>query len=625
MLALAPAAKVGKGCLDNAMTIGYPAPGTEVAGYRIEQLLGRGGMGAVYRAFDVRLGRPVALKLLVAGAAPERLLRESQLAARLDHPNVIPIYEAGHQDGRLFIAMRYVAGGDLETLLRREGALPPARSVAIAAQIADALDAAHRRGLVHRDVKPSIVLLDCEDGREHCYLADFGLTQSSTDSGPADGHGMGTIDYVAPEQIRGEPLDGRADQYALACLLFESLTGSVPYRSRSDVAAIFAHLEEPAPRPSEREAELPAAIDGVLERGMAKRSEDRFESCSALVSQARAALGLVARPRSPRWRLAALVAAVLVVAAVVTVVMLGQEASAPAAPTGSLTRVDARTNRVLKRTPVGGHPGNLAVTPGGIWMTDFVDGVLWRYEAAAGRLERITSNGEPRDLAALDGKVYVAADGRFLSGVVSRYDASSGVRDEGIDRLACAVASGEGVLWVAGCPFVQRLSTGEGKLRELVKVFLPFRSPATVENSRAQFRELAVGAGSLWVLGDALDRRMWRLDAHTGRIRETIELGFPPTSAAVSGGTVWITDGLNDRVVPVDVAKDRALAAVRVGRGASAIAAGSGSVWVANTLDGTVSRIDPVTRQVVATIKVGGLPRGLAVGNGAVWVTGYEI
>ena len=460
MLALAPVGKVGKGCLDNAMTIGYPAPGTEVAGYRIEQLLGRGGMGAVYRALDVRLGRPVALKLLVAGAAPERLLRESQLAARLDHPNVIPIYEAGHQDGRLFIAMRYVAGGDLKTLLRREGALPPARSVAIAAQVADALDAAHRRGLVHRDVKPSNILLDCEDEREHCYLADFGLTQSSTDRGPADGHGMGTIDYVAPEQIRGEPLDGRADQYALACLLFESLTGSVPYRSRSDVAAIFAHLEEPVPRPSEREAELPAAIDAVLARGMAKRSEDRFESCSALVSQARAALGLVARPRSPRRRLAALVAAVLVVAAVVTVVTLGRGASAPAAPTGSLTRVDARTNRVLKRTPVDGHPGNLAVTPGGIWMTDFVDGVLWRYEAAAGRLERITSNGEPRDLAALDGKVYVAADGRFLSGVVSRYDASSGVREEGIDRLACAVASGEGVLWVAGCPFVQRLSTG---------------------------------------------------------------------------------------------------------------------------------------------------------------------
>jgi YVTN family beta-propeller protein len=607
------------------MTLGYLAAGTEVAGYRIEQLLGRGGMGAVYRALDVRLGRPVALKLLVAGAAPERLVRESQLAARLDHPNVVPIYEAGHQDGRLFIAMRYVAGGDLKTLLRREGALPPARSIAIAAQVADALDAAHRRGLVHRDVKPSNVLLDSEDEREHCYLADFGLTQSSTDRGPADGHGMGTIDYVAPEQIRGEPLDGRADQYALACLLFESLTGSVPYRSRSDVAAIFAHLEEPVPRPSEREAELPAAIDAVLARGMAKRPEDRFESCSALVSQARAALGLVARPPSVRRRLAALIAVALVVAAVVTVVALGRDASAPAAPTGSLTRIDARTNRVLKRTPVDGHPSNLAVTPGGIWMTDFVDGVLRRDDVATGRLERITSDGEPRDLAALDGKVYVASDGRFLSGVVSRYDASSGVREEGIDRLACAVASGEGVLWVAGCPFVQRLSTDEGKLRELVKVFLPFRSPMTVENTRGQFRELAIGAGSLWVLGDALDRRMWRLDARTGRLRETIELGFPPTSATVAGGIVWITDGLNDRVVPVDVATGRALAAVRVGRGPSAIAAGSGSVWVANTLDGTVSRIDPVTRQVVKTIKVGGLPRGLAVGSGAVWVTGYEI
>jgi YVTN family beta-propeller protein len=607
------------------MTLGYLAAGTEVAGYRIEQLLGRGGMGAVYRALDVRLGRPVALKLLVAGAAPERLVRESQLAARLDHPNVIPIYEAGHQDGRLFIAMRYAAGGDFKTLLRREGALSPARSVAMAAQVADALDAAHRRGLVHRDVKPSNVLLDCEDEREHYYLADFGLTQSSTDRGPADGHGMGTIDYVAPEQIRGEPLDGRADQYALACLLFESLTGSVPYRSRSDVAAIFAHLEEPVPRPSEREAELPAAIDAVLARGMAKRSEDRFESCSAFVSQARAALGLVARPPSARRRLAALIAVALVLAAVVTVVTLGREASAPAAPTGSLTRIDARTNRVLKRTPVDGHPSNLAVTPGGVWMTDFVDGVLWRDEVATGRLERVTSDGEPRDLAALDGKVYVAADGRFLSGVVSRYDASSGVREEGIDRLACAVASGEGVLWVAGCPFVQRLSTDEGRLRELKKVFLPFRSPMTVENTRAQFRELAIGAGSLWVLGDALDRRMWQLDAHTGRLQKTIELGFPPTSATVAGGTVWITDGLNDRVVPVDVATGRALAAVRVGRGPSAIAAGSGSVWVANTLEGTVSRIDPVTRQVVKTIKVGGLPRGLAVGNGAVWVTGYEI
>ena len=180
-------------------------------------------------------------------------------------------------------------------------------------------------------------------------------------------------------------------------------------------------------------------------------------------------------------------------------------------------------------------------------------------------------------------------------------------------------------MWVAGCPSVQRLSTREGPLRVLKDVFLPFRSPVTVENLRQQFRELAIGAGSLWVLGDAMDRRMWRLDARTGNPRQTTELGFPPTSAAVAGGAVWITDGLNDRVVPVDVDTGRVLAAVPVGRGASGIAAGAGSVWVANTLDGSVSRVDPVTRRVVATIPVGGLPRGVAVGGEAVWVTAYDL
>jgi DNA-binding beta-propeller fold protein YncE len=230
----------------------------------------------------------------------------------------------------------------------------------------------------------------------------------------------------------------------------------------------------------------------------------------------------------------------------------------------------------------------------------------------------MTSNGEPRDLAALNGNVYVAADRAFLAGVVSRYDASTGVRQETKDLLACAVSSGEGVLWVAGCPNVQRLTTGEGPLRELAKAFIPYRSPATVENTRIQIRELAIGAGSLWVLGDALDRRMWQLDARTGDFQRTIELRFPPTSAAVAGGAVWITDGLDDRVVPVDVATGRALPAVSVGRGASGIVAGAGAVWVANTLDGTVSRIDPATR-------VGGLPRGVAVGDETVWVTAHGL
>jgi YVTN family beta-propeller protein len=607
------------------MTQGQPLAGPEVAGYRIEAPLGRGGMGEVYRALDVRLGRQVALKVLadaVAGDARfrERFLRESQLAAGLDHPNVVPIYEAGDRDGRLFIAMRYVPGGDLKALLRRAGALDPAQAVAVATQLAGALDAAHGLELVHRDVKPSNVLLD----GEHCYLADFGLSQGAGDRGPADGQFMGTIDYVSPEQVRGETLDGRADQYGLACLLFECLTGSVPFRRRSDVAAIFAHLEEQPPEASSRGAHLPRAIDPILARAMAKRREDRFESCTAFVSAAREGLGLV--PAAPsRRRVVALAVAALaaIVALVVALLVRGGDTPAAPPPTGSLARIDPATNRVTARASVKGYPGQLAVTPGGIWMADFRGGVLWRYAPGAGTLERITSNGEPRDLAVDGQKVYVGADGRFLSGVVSRYDAATGVREDGIDLLACAMASGDGVVWAAGCPFAQRLSTGDGRLRKLAEVMLPYRSPATVENARAQFRELAVGGDSVWVLGDALDQRVWRLDAHNGRIRATIALGFPPTSVAVAGGRAWITDGVHDRVVPIDAATDRVLAPVSVGRGASGIAAGAGAVWVVNTLDGTLSRIDPATRRVAATIRVGRLPRGVAVGDGAVWVTAY--
>src|SRR3954463_4593010 len=268
-----------------------------VPGYSVEALIGRGGMGEVYRATDERLGRPVALKVLADGVASDdrsraRLLEESRRAASLDHPNVVPVYEAGQADGRLFLAMRYVAGIDLKALLRREGALAPERAIAVAAQVADALDAAHRRGLVHRDVKPSNVLLDHADGREHAYLADFGLTRSMSDRSAPDGQFMGTVAYVAPEQIRGDAVDGRTDQYGLGCLLFECLTGTVPYRSASGVGALFAHLEEPIPLVGERRVELPAELDEVFARALAKEPGDRFDTCSDLVEAARGALGL---------------------------------------------------------------------------------------------------------------------------------------------------------------------------------------------------------------------------------------------------------------------------------------------------------------------------------------------
>ena len=612
------------------MDDGRPLAVTAVPGYRVEGLVGRGGMGEVYRAIDVRLGRPVALKVLTGAIAGDerqrrRLIEESQRAASLDHPNVVPVYEAGEADGLLFLAMRYVAGTDLKVLLRREGALEPGRAIAIATQVADALDAAHRRDLVHRDVKPGNVLLDHADGREHAYLADFGLTQSTTDRGPADGQFMGTVDYVAPEQIRGDAIDGRADQYGLACLLFECLTGTVPYRTTSDVGALFAHLEEPVPSAAGRRVGLPADVDDVFERGLAKEPGQRYESCTALVAAARAALRLDApRAGSRRTAVAIVVALAAVALAAAAFVIVRAEPRPPAttAPAGMLVRVDPRTNAVVSRSAVAGHPTNLVLTPGGVWMADFTEGVLWRQSRPGGPVERITSNGEPRDLAALGGKIYVAADGKAFSGVVSRYDAVSGIREDSIDQLTCAMASGDGVVWAAGCPAVQRLSTDGGNLRRLANTSVPYADPGTVENSRAQIREMAVGGGSVWVLGDARDRRAWRLDDRTGKLLATIPLGFQPRSVAIAGGAAWITDALHDIVVPVDAKTGRPGAPLHVGRGAAGIAADGGTLWVANTLDGTLSRIDARGRRVVATVKVGGAPREVTVGGGAVWVAG---
>ena len=239
-------------------------PGSTFAGYRIESLAGRGGMGVVYQATDLSLDRPVALKLIAPELADdprfrERFLEEPRLAASLDHSSVIPIYEAGEHDGQLYLAMRYVQGSDLRTLLQREGALAPERALAILGQIAGALDAAHRRGLVHRDVKPANVLLD-ED--EHAYLTDFGITKQQKDDAGETGQAAGTVDYLAPEQIRGESIDGRTDGYALACALYECLAGTPPFRRQTHAETLWAHLREDPPP-----LESHPALDPVLRRG----------------------------------------------------------------------------------------------------------------------------------------------------------------------------------------------------------------------------------------------------------------------------------------------------------------------------------------------------------------------
>jgi tRNA A-37 threonylcarbamoyl transferase component Bud32 len=282
-----------------------PEPGIQIAGYRIEARVGRGGMGDVYRAVQLSLGRRVALKVLAPKLADDvvfrrRFLRESRIAASIDHPNVIPIYESGEDGGLLYIAMRYVDGSDLATLLEQEGRLDPARAMAIMTQVASALDAAHARGLVHRDVKPANILL--AGGGGHCYLCDFGLIkqvdpEQALSALTAADQFVGTIPYVAPEQIEGREVDGRTDVYALGCVLFHCLTGSVPFPGEGDVEVVFAHLREPPPPISRRAPGLPAAMDAVIARAMAKAKEDRWPTCSELVA-ALAAL-LRTAPRRP--------------------------------------------------------------------------------------------------------------------------------------------------------------------------------------------------------------------------------------------------------------------------------------------------------------------------------------
>lgn len=258
-------------------------------------------MGVVYRAEDARLGRAVAVKLLAPELAAdpsfrERFERESRLAAMIDHPSILPVYEAGESAGLLYIAMRWVEGSDLATLIAREGPLQPERTVLLLAQIGSALDAAHERGLVHRDLKPANILVTSSGGggrAEHAYLTDFGIAKERAGAGlTRTAAFIGSPHYAPPEQFEGKELDGRADQYALAGVLVECLTGEPPFVRNLDVAVMYAHLHDPPPRLAERRPELPPRLDAVVARAMAKRRDDRYESCSAFIDAVRDAFRL---------------------------------------------------------------------------------------------------------------------------------------------------------------------------------------------------------------------------------------------------------------------------------------------------------------------------------------------
>src|SRR4051794_23021857 len=366
-----------------------------VIGYEVGELIGRGGVGVGHRATDMKLQRPVALKLMLPELAEDdrfrkRFLDESRLAASLDHASVVPIYEAGEQDGQLFLAMRYVEGSDLRTLLRRDGPLALERTLALLGQIAGALDAAHRSGLVHRDVKPANILVDRD---EHAYLTDFGVSKQLGGVTTDTGRLVGSLDYLAPEQIAGGRVDARSDQYALACVLYECLTGTPAFRRAGEAETLWAHMQgDYVPIPG---------LERVLKRAFARDPAARYKSCSELIE---AAGSPKPAPRRARWAAAA--AAMVLMAAAAAVLYLG-DGDVEALPPGSFVVALDADGGIGSFTEAATAPSNIAVGEGAVWVLDSEAETVARLDPETKAVKRFSAGPRPTDLTVGGGAVWV--------------------------------------------------------------------------------------------------------------------------------------------------------------------------------------------------------------------------
>jgi serine/threonine-protein kinase len=408
-----------------------PRVGTVVAGHRIHSVIGRGGMSVVYLAEHLELGRKVALKILGPELAEddafrERFIRESRVTAELDHPNIVTVFDAGEAGGLLYISMRFVEGSDLERLLRSTGALEPPVAVDIVSQCAEALDAAHARGLVHRDVKPgNILLASSPDGAGyHAYLTDFGVTKR-IDTGAnitRTGQFVGTVDYVAPEQIRSDDVDGRADVYSLACVLFRCLTGQVPFPRDTEVGTIYAHLQDPPPVPSLVRPGLPTGFDAPILRALAKDRADRPDPCGAFASALGGVVGSTEPLTSPassgrgptgpsrrRRRVMGAISAVAIAA--VGAFLILDRPGGGTTPGGSPSPMP-ELSWTGSRLPTGGAPGGAAAAI--------------RSGSATIVGGRISTDGDQ------DAQVWRAADGRWVR---ARSGAFGGAADQRVSAL----------------------------------------------------------------------------------------------------------------------------------------------------------------------------------------------
>ena len=566
--------------------------GSVVAGYRILRLIGRGATGAVYLAADAD-GRQVALKMLMPELAQdarfrERFLRESQIVAALDEPHVVPTVAFGEANGSLYLVMRYVDGLDLRKVLGREGPLPADRAVDLVGQVARALDAAHALGLVHRDVKPGNVLVTSRGTAEHAFLCDFGLAKhvSSVNSLTGERAFVGTIAYISPEQIEGATIDARADVYSLGCVLFECLTGQAPFVRESELAVVYAHINEEPPRASDVRPGVPECFDVVLAKALAKSPNDRYAACGDLAAASVSALrGEVPRRRVPRRRylvLGALAAATVLVAVVATAVVHDGGNTASSArlviPPKTLGLIDARSHKVVGRIAFASQPWNVAFDTRDAWVLLGDERRVARVDLAS---RRVVSSARlpfvPGDLAAGGGGVWVTEDG-----------------GPGLARL-------------------------DGVTGTIAKTFsVPIRG-----HRDASPTGIAFGAGSVWVARGPETVRV-RPD---GSVQRRIPTPLAATSVVFAEGAVWVASAENGRVVKIDPATNRITAITPLHGTVTDLAVDEGSVWVSIAPDDVVFRLSPNDGSVLATIPAGSWPATLTVGNG-LWIAnakGHEI
>ncbi len=631
-------------------------------------------MGVVYRATHLALDHVVALKVISPELAADEVFRkrfvaESRAAVSIRHPHVVPIHNAGEEAGLLFVTMDLIEGSDLRELLSERGSLTPEHAVDLLAQLAAALDAAHERGLVHRDIKPANILIEDRRTGQHVYLTDFGLTKriGSARGVTATDAFVGTLDYVPPEQVRGERLDACADVYALGCVLYEMLVGKTPFGDREEkVAKIYAHLQDGPPSMTAAKPGLPVALDTVIARAMEKEPGLRFQSAGDMARAATAAArgqalpadtgsvatGLAAQARVRREAPSAPEPATLAGAASASAAQAPDEPATVASDPADVAAASAATGSPDPATvtaPVpaetlesehltaGGEQTLGAAAKSGAAEADtraaLADRTATGGWAGAGSGRRAPADVRmrrsfPTKLVGVLGAGLAAAivlavvilgsggggggaDGAGQSGGGS---GPSAVGDPiEISGMPVGIAAAAGGVWVASRDgdAVTPIDQGSADPGGAVAVGLKPEGVAT-------------GSGSVWV-AVADEDSVARIEPSTGEVVDSIDVGEFPREVAVGGGSAWVTNGVGNSVTPIDLETGQPGTAIPVGTAPHGVAVGEDSVWVTNRADGTVTRVDlfaPSAAGVV--IEVGSNPKGVAVSEGIVWVANTD-